>query len=145
LGPRARRRLVGAGVGVAVLAAIGAAVLLTRASGHPTPPSATLSAGSSGQNPHLVFGLTRQQVRRQSGPPAATRGNCWLFHPRNGMVGSISMGQAGSIAARSNGALKLCFVDNAFSYAFRRLYLRGRWKWTSWIPNLVIVDAAPVQ
>jgi hypothetical protein len=138
LGPRARRRVVGIAVGVAAIAAVAAGVLSMQSSHH--PPGAT-TARFIYANRNLEFGMTRPQVRRISGPPTATRGNCWLFRPRRGMVGSISMGDPGSIAARSTGDLKLCFYANAFASAFRHISVDGRWKWIAWTPVLTIVAA----
>jgi hypothetical protein len=140
LGPRARRRLIGVAACVAVIGGITVALFST----HPSHrPSEAASARFIYANRDLRFGMNRSQVRRISGPPTATKGDCWLFRPRGGMVGSISMGAPGSIAARSSGALKLCFYVGSFSSAYRHIFYGGRWKWVEWSPVLTIEPATP--
>jgi hypothetical protein len=133
MGPRNRRRLTTAGIGSAVIAAIVVAVWLTRSPGH---SGSALSGRSPEQSsashaPKLTFGMTPQQVRRLTGNPTTTRGSCWLFRPEAGIVGSIVLGQRGSIARRSPGALKLCFYGGALSTAYRHIRFNGRWEWIS--------------
>jgi hypothetical protein len=72
--------------------------------------------------------MTPRQVERLAGgKPATVRGNCWFYTPTAGTfdgkpfrtVGSLSMGEPGSIASRSADALKLCFYGGGLSQAFQ--------------------------
>jgi hypothetical protein len=75
----------------------------------------------------LFSGWTKQQVRHIAGLPATVTGRCWLYRPKTGTVGSLpvrtvgslSMGQPGSNAARTADILKLCFVGNSLSDAYQ--------------------------
>jgi hypothetical protein len=136
IGPRIRRRLVAGGIVVGAIAAIAGAVLLTQSPAHSgaTAGRSNRHGASASTGRAVAFGMTGRQVRRLTGPPTAARGRCWLFRPQNGMVGSISMGQPGSIAARSTGDLELCFYGGVLSSAFRHIYEEGRWQWNVWNP-----------
>lgn len=82
--------------------------------------------------------MTQQQVRRRTGRPIRSQGNCWLFHPtKTGLVGSISVQP--SFAAvpydpLTTGNLKLCFLGGAFSYGQLREFIpsKHKWEWTPW-------------
>lgn len=126
VGPRNRRRLTGLAVGVGLIAAIAVgAVLLagSRSSGrhksgvsgssslHYVPYSIHYTPGADARyNAHsnrVVFGLTKQQVRRLVGPPTKIVGNCWQYQVN---------------AVYSNGyvdtADKLCFFGGRYSQKF---------------------------
>lgn len=86
MGPRNRRRVTKAGIGLAMVLAVVAVVLVTRPSNHSgpavsapqlhVPPAiARLNANRS----KVVFGLTKQQVRHLIGPPTRIVGNCWHY------------------------------------------------------------------
>ena len=66
-----------------------------------------------------------------------------MFRPKagteNGLptrsVGTMSLGDPGSIAARSNGLVKLCFYDGTFSTASKQIELNGQLTWTDFTPG----------
>jgi hypothetical protein len=82
-------------------------------------------------------------VEHITGQPMRIQGGCWLFRPKagteNGLptrsVGTMMIGDPGSIAARSNGLVKLCFFDGVFSTAFRRIVFQGQWVWSDFSPG----------
>jgi len=148
IGPRNRRRLAAGAITVAILGAIVAAVLVTRSSSAPSSASsarsttiAPSSLGKAGTYP--TFGMTRNQVRQITGRPTRSQGGCWVFRPKagteNGLptrsVGAMSLGDPGSIAARSDGLVKLCFYDGTFSTASRQIELNGQLVWRDFSPG----------
>lgn len=141
MGPRNTRRLITGATIVAVVGSVLAAMLLLlgRPNGHGAASSArTTRAVPAAPGARLIFGMTQQQVRRSTGAPASTQGNCWLFHPsKTGVVGSISVQPAFSRAPydpSTTGDLKLCFAGGAFSYGFLRVLdqQNHRWVWGAW-------------
>jgi hypothetical protein len=149
-------------VGAIVVAAIGAvvaAVVVTRSTSSAGTRPAARSVGTSTAfpAPHLetkagtypVYGMTPEQVERLTGKPTKVRGSCWLFRPTAGtengkptrMVGTMSLGQPGSIEARQNGWVKLCFWARGFSEAYRQTPIKGQLVWRPWRPGGLIVDA----
>ncbi|HST14129.1 MAG TPA: hypothetical protein VLJ44_04650 [Gaiellaceae bacterium] len=148
LGPRNQRRVATSATAIAVLGAIVAAVLVTRSSTKPTAASSarstTTAPGSLGKaGTYPTFGMTPKQVRQITGPPTSTRGGCWVFRPKpgdeNGLptrsIGTMSLGDPGSIAARSNGLVKLCFYEGTFSTASRQIEFNGQLVWRDFSPG----------
>jgi hypothetical protein len=143
---------------VAVIGAVVAAVVVTRSTSNAGTRSADhlASASTTFPAPHLetkagtypTYGMTPAQVERLTGQPTEIRGSCWLFRPTAGtengrptrMVGTMSLGQPGSIAARQNGWVKLCFWNGGFSEASRQTPVKGQLVWTPWSPGGPIVD-----
>jgi hypothetical protein len=126
LGPRNRRRLTGAAVGVGLIAAIAVGVVLLAGSGssgrhksgasgsrrlHYVPFTVHYTPGGdaryNARSKRLIFGLTKQQVRRLVGPPAKVVGNCWQYQ-----VNAVySDGYVDS-------ADRLCFYSGRYSQKF---------------------------
>jgi hypothetical protein len=99
IGPRARRRIVRAGIGAALVVAVVVAVVVTTNSSHhssatasggpPLPPSVhtsgSITYGPNGdkryndQSGQLMFGMTPKHVRAAVGRPAKIVGSCWQF------------------------------------------------------------------
>ena len=158
MGPRNRRRLAAGAVVVAMLGAILAAALLTRLSSSPDKSSVTRSTTTATAYPHPhpeakagtypIYGMTPKQVERFTGKPTKIQGGCWLFRPtaetRNGkptrMVGTMSLGEPGSIASQSDGWVKLCFWEGGFSEAYRQIPINGQLLWRPWSPSGPILD-----
>jgi len=144
MGPRNERRLITGGIALAVIAALVlGAMRLTRST---STPGAGLSARSAHSSPlTLVFGATPKHILHVAGRPTTIEGRCWIYRPKAGMegglptstVGSISLGQPGSIAARTANGLKLCFFGGTFSDAFihSRVSSEG-YRWSSFDPSL---------
>ena len=148
MGPRSRRRLAAGAIVVAVIGAILAVVLVMRSGSKPSAGSLTRSTtsapsslGKAGTYP--TFGMTQKQVQHFTGPPTRIQGGCWVFRPKagaeNGLptrsVGTMSLGDPGSIAARSNGLVKLCFYNSTFSTASQQIELNGELVWTDFTPG----------
>ena len=87
MGPRARRRAAGAAIGVGVVAAVAAAIVLTR---HSARPGAAHASGSGVYvlrwpvTEKLSYGLTEPQVRARAGAPTKTVRDetglvCWQY------------------------------------------------------------------
>lgn len=151
VGPRNTRRL--AITGAALLAA-GAVIIglqqLGGLSGHGS--SAGSEAATAANGPTLIYGMTKQQVQQITGAPTKTVGNCWLFKPRNGMVGKIAIANTYP-AGPHEGYLRLCFASGLFTAAARQILgsaaprspfpggstssntRSSGWKWTSWVQN----------
>jgi hypothetical protein len=132
MGPRNRRRTAQGGIALGVIAAIVLIVSLSHAKNQAAAPAQPAHASQAVARfeknaKHLVFGMTKRQVQHIAGLPATVTGRCWLYRPRSGTVaslpvrtvGSLSMGQPGSIAARTADILKLCFVGNSLSDAYQ--------------------------
>jgi hypothetical protein len=128
MGPRNRRRLTAGSSALVLVAALAFGVLqLTRSPGSPGSSGAAHSTTSLKAG-HLVYGMTPRQVERLAGgEPTTIRGDCWFYKPKAGMqdgkpirmVGSLSMGDPGSIASRTADSLKLCFYGGGLSQAFQ--------------------------
>jgi hypothetical protein len=118
VGPRAQRRLRGGLISLAVIAAVVvAAVLLTshagsgspaglRGGGHVVGTSDRRYYKTSGK---LVFGMTKQQVRRLVGPPTKTVGRCWEY------AINIAYPANKNRAAFTWNADRLCFDEGRYS------------------------------
>jgi hypothetical protein len=151
VGPRNTRRLTIAGV--ALLAAGAVVVGLPQFGGSSGGRSSAGSKAATAANgPTLVYGMTKQQVQQITGAPTRTRGGCWLFMPRNGMVGKIPMSNTYP-AGPHEGYLKLCFASGLFTSAARQILgsavprspfpggssssntRSSGWTWTSWVQN----------
>jgi hypothetical protein len=82
MGPRNKRRLTIAAMALAVIAAIIVAVVVLNGS---STPAATIAyrgptdARYDANSRKLVFGMTKQQVRRAVGPPEKVVGRCWQY------------------------------------------------------------------
>jgi len=132
VGARSRGRLTIGAIILAVTAAIVLALmLLTRSTNHPGSAAPARSASTS--HAHLIFGMTPQQVRRLAGRPKTIRGGCWLYRPKDGIVGSLSIGQPDSQGRRFIDVLKLCFFGGVLSQSFThftKLSTGSRGFWT---------------
>jgi hypothetical protein len=81
MGPRNRRRLTTGGIALGLIAAaVAAGAFFIRSSGqtvsgasHHARSAASFRAGD------LYSGMSRAQVLRLAGPPAARQGSCWLY------------------------------------------------------------------
>jgi hypothetical protein len=114
--------LIVAAISLSVIAVLVVTVmLLTRSSDHPGSAVPARSPGASVPEGHLVAGMTPQQVRHVAGRPTAVRGGCWFYRPKAGKVGSLSVGDPGSIAARTADLLKVCFYYGVFQQAFEHI------------------------
>ena len=136
-----------------------AAIVVTRSTSGADTSSVTRSATTANAYPHPhvmgkagtypIYGMTRKQVQRFTGKPTKIRGGCWLFRPAAGtqnglptrMVGTIVLGEPGSIASRSDGWVKLCFWEGGFSEAYRQIPIKGKLLWRPWSPGGPTVDA----
>jgi hypothetical protein len=132
--------LLGA-IALVLIAGIGAAVALTQSAKTSPEPAGSHCLVC---NPGLTFGMTKKQVRQLSGAPAAIEGRCWLFHPKEGKVGSITLTAKKFLTPKSNGALRLCFNGGLFSDAQHRVFYAGHWTWYGWTPNLMLVTGTIV-
>lgn len=140
IGPRNRRRLVAVVAVLGVLAAIAVGVgLLTRPSNHSGSNSTLRAALAVNATVNLTYGMTHKQVEQVTGKPTIVRGNCSLFRPKDGKVGSLSMGLPGTPAAKSEGDLKLCFYGGLYTSATRYTLLNGKWVWTEWVSRLILM------
>lgn len=106
MGPRNRRRLTTGGIALAVtLAAVVASLFLIRSASHAGPSASSTSGHVHSVGGvtaiHLYSGMSKAQVLRSAGRPAARQGSCWLYHT-NQEVGPP--GQALHLDA-----LKACF------------------------------------
>lgn len=142
-----------------MVGAVVAAFVVTRSTSDPETSSVAQSASTSTTYPaphpmgqagtYPIYGMTPKQVARFTGRPMKVEGSCWLFRPtagtQNGLptrhVGTIVIGDPGSIAARSNGWVKLCFYENRFSEAHRQVQINGQLLWRPWDPGGPTVDA----
>jgi hypothetical protein len=88
MGPRAKRRLVGALLSLVVIAAVvGLATLITRRSASGSPAGLRVGAHVVGthdaqyykNSTSLAFGMTKQEVRSLVGAPTRTDGRCWQY------------------------------------------------------------------
>jgi hypothetical protein len=158
IGPRHRRRFAASAIVVSLIGAIVAAVLLTRSTSRSAEGSVARSASTSTAFPaphpaaaagtYPVYGMTPKQVERFTGKPTKIQGSCWLFRPAAGtqngkstrMVGTMSLGEPGSIASQSNGWVKLCFWEGGFSEAYRQIPIKGELLWRPWSPSGPILD-----
>jgi hypothetical protein len=75
MGPRNTRRLATAGIGLGVIGAIVAVVLLTRSATHPQSNHRQIATIRA----KLVAGMSAQQVLRLVGKPMTKRGRCWEY------------------------------------------------------------------
>lgn len=141
-----------------MVGAVVAAVLMTRSTSSADTSSAARSASTSTAFPaphpeakagtYPIYGMTAKQVERFTGRPTKIQGRCWLFRPTAGtqsgkptrMVGTMSLGQPGSLAAQSDGWVKLCFWEGGFSEAYRQIPINGELLWRPWSPSGPIVD-----
>jgi hypothetical protein len=80
MGPRNRRRLTTGGIGLGLIAAAVVAVaFLIRSSTH-TVSSASRHGRSTASNaPDIYSGMSKGQLLRAAGEPAARQGTCWLY------------------------------------------------------------------
>lgn len=127
-GPRARRRLLRAVIGVALVVGVVVAIVLTTTSSHhsnatapggpPLPPSAhhtnaSITYGPNGdkryndQSGLLTFGMTPKQVRRAVGSPAKVVGSCWQFEVDKTVS---AFGQTNTVTAD-----RVCFSYGVFN------------------------------
>ena len=150
MGPRNTRRLVAAAVALVVVGAV--VRFLVRQPSNPGGSAARASHAKS-TGPPLVFGSTPAQVRRITGAPTTIRGNCWLFRPHDGMVGSIRITRTFPMRVPPQALFKLCFVGGLLSTAERQEPAgdvtvspfpggkskaprpKGAWSWTLWLQN----------
>lgn len=88
MGPRAKRRLRGGLIALALVAAVIVAVtLFTRRSGSHSSQGLRADGQVVGQtdsryfvnSPKLVYGMTERQVLRLVGPPTKKLGRCWQY------------------------------------------------------------------
>ena len=109
----------------AIAAIIVAIALLTRSSGSPTGPRAgghvigKTDARYYANSQKLVFGMTKQQVRRIVGPPTKTVGRCWQYeinveYPANKNRGDFIWN-----------ADRVCFLGGQYSDTHGEL--NGKW------------------
>lgn len=148
MGPRDRRRAARGAVALGVVAALAAAVLLTRWNDRPVPPSPAQPV-TSAPSSHLTFGMTPRQVQHLTGKPTETRGQCWFFRPSGtGMVGSVSVQPSFATVPfdpRTTGNLKLCFLGGAYSYSELRAFdkRQHKWVWGAWPLGRIPATPAP--
>ena len=140
MGPRNKRRLSAGAIVVVGAVAIAAAALIW--SSHNHSGSATSPAARSSSGPwfvrRLVFGMTPKQVNRAVGVrPIKIQGACWVYRSTagtyNGLpsrrVGTLWMGQPGSIAARTADAIKLCFAFGVLNSESMHTHSPLGWVW----------------
>jgi hypothetical protein len=144
LGPRARRRIIAWGAGVAVSAAVLAvgayAFFHPSGSGRPTagprPATGEQSAG-------IAFGAGPTQVLRTLGAPAAKRSGCWSYPASAHRVGGTYLGKYVD-------GLRFCFaggpagglaVTTIFEHVVAHRLLNKNWFPGGWTPAVAIEPA----
>jgi hypothetical protein len=121
LGPRARRRLVAAGVAVTIAVLVIVGVALTGSAHHKTGPGSFLQSTPASKRylddrNQLIFGMTHQQVRRLVGPPVKIVAGCWQYAKYFVLVPH---------QPKYATADELCFLDG--KYSIQHFWRNGKW------------------
>jgi len=122
MGPRNRRRLTGGAISLAVIAAlVFGGSLFNRSAGNPGS-SATHAGRSAANTKNIIFGMSPTQVEQVVGRPkkvqSTAQGPCWLYRPRDSMVGALALSEVGSEAYGSEDGFKVCFFGSAVTQMF---------------------------
>jgi hypothetical protein len=107
MGPRNQRRLAGGAAALAVLLALGAALMLLGRSGGSGPVAAHYAGPTDSRftasSARLVYGMTKRQVLALVGPPEKTVGRCWQYRVNKLIRGTLL------------NAERVCFESGAYS------------------------------